>query len=77
MFTVDVKQQYNNKMDLHLWDCFGRKKTLSNNRRNTVMPPKDEERMANSVDPDRTALIRLYTVCSDIHVPIFRIFTVQ
>ena len=44
------------------------------------MPPKDEERMANSVDPDQTilksSLMRLYTVCSDIHVPIFRIFTV-
>ena len=44
------------------------------------MPPKDAERMANSVDPDQTALksslIRLYTICSDIHVPIFRIFTV-
>ena len=31
------------------------------------MPPKDAERMANSVDPD---------LCSDIHVPIFKIFTV-
>ena len=44
------------------------------------MPPKDVERMANSVDPDQTALksslIRIYIVCSDIHVPIFRIFTV-
>ena len=44
------------------------------------MPPKDVERMVNSVDPDQTALksslIRIYTVCSDIHVPIFRIFTV-
>ena len=43
------------------------------------MPPKDVERMANSVDPDQTALgslIRIYTVCSDIHVPIFKIFTV-
>ena len=44
------------------------------------MPPKDAERMANSVDPDQTALksslIRIYTVCSDIHVPIFKIFTV-
>ena len=45
------------------------------------MPPKDVERMANSVDPDQTApqessLIRIYTVCSDIHVPIFRIITV-
>ena len=42
------------------------------------MPPKDVERMANSVDPDQTAPneIRIYTVCSDIHVPIFRIFTV-
>ena len=40
------------------------------------MPPKDVERMANSVDLDQTALIRIYTVCSDIHVPIFRIFTV-
>ena len=37
------------------------------------MPPKDVERMANSVNPD---LIRIYTVCSDIHVPIFKIFTV-
>ena len=44
------------------------------------MPPKDVERMANSVDPDQTAqssLIRIYIVCSDIHVPIFRIFTVM
>ena len=48
------------------------------------MPPKDVERMANSVDSDQTALkellrsslIRIYTVCSDIHVPIFRIFKV-
>ena len=41
------------------------------------MPPKDVERMANSIDPDQTALlIRIYTVCSDIHVPIFKIFTV-
>ena len=44
------------------------------------MPPKDVERMANSVDLDQTtlksSLIRIYTVCSDIHVPIFRIFTV-
>ena len=44
------------------------------------MPPKDVERMANSVDPDQTApkssLIRIFTVCSDIHVPIFKIFTV-
>ena len=44
------------------------------------MPPKDVERMANSVDPDQTApqessLIRIYTVCSDIYVLIFRIFT--
>ena len=36
------------------------------------MPPKDVERMANGVDPDQTA-----PVCSDIHVPIFRIFTVH
>ena len=35
------------------------------------MPPKDVERMANSVDPDQTA-----PVCSDIYVQIFRIFTV-
>ena len=41
------------------------------------MPPKDVERMANSVDPDQTSLIRIYIVCSDIHVPIFRIFTVS
>ena len=45
------------------------------------MPPKDVNRMASSVDPDQTALksslIRIYTVCSDIYVPIFRIFTVQ
>ena len=34
------------------------------------MPPKDVERMANSVDPDQTAP-------QDIHVPIFRIFTVD
>ena len=45
------------------------------------MPPKHVDRMANSVDPDQTApyrssLIRIYTVCSDIHVPIFKIFTV-
>ena len=44
------------------------------------MPPKDVERMANSVDPDQTAprssLIRIYTVCSDIHVLIFKFFTV-
>ena len=42
------------------------------------MPQKDVDRMANSVDPDQTApcLIRIYTVCSDIHVPIFKIFTV-
>ena len=25
------------KMDLDLWGCFGRKKTLSNNQRNTVL----------------------------------------
>ena len=41
------------------------------------MPPKDVERMANSVDPDQSSLIRIYIVCSDIHVPIFRIFTVD
>ena len=44
------------------------------------MPPKDVERMANSVDPDllfKSSLIRIYTVCSDIHVPIFKIFTVD
>ena len=41
------------------------------------MPPKDVDRMANSVDPDQTAaLIKIYTVFSDIHVPIFKIFTV-
>ena len=47
------------------------------------MPPKDVERMANSVDLDqsrlllKSSLIRIYTVCSDIHVPIFRIFIVN
>ena len=46
------------------------------------MPPKDVERMANSANPDQTApnkssLIRIYTVCSDIHVPILRIFMVS
>ena len=30
----DLDRSY--KMDLDLWDCFGRKKTLSYNRRNTV-----------------------------------------
>ena len=43
------------------------------------MAPKDVDRMANTVDPDQTApeeLIRIYTVCSDIHVPIFRIVMV-
>ena len=45
------------------------------------MPPKDVERMANSIDSDQTALknnlIRIYNVCSDIYVPIFRIITVS
>ena len=41
------------------------------------MPPIDVERMANSEDSDQTApLIRIFTVCSDIQVPIFKIFTV-
>ena len=40
------------------------------------MPPKDAGRMANSVDPDQSSLIRIFTVCSNIHVPIFKIFTV-
>ena len=43
------------------------------------MPQKDVDRMANSLDPDQTAssLTRIYTVCSDIYIPIFRIFTVS
>ena len=41
------------------------------------MPQKDVDRLANSVDPDQSSLIRIYTVCSDIYVPIFRIFTVS
>ena len=40
------------------------------------MPPEDVDRMTSSVDPDKSGLIRIYTVWSDIYVPIFRIFTV-
>ena len=29
------------------------------------MCPKDADRMANSVDPDQTAPVWVYTVCSD------------
>ena len=40
------------------------------------MRPKDVERIANSVDSDQISLVRIYNVCSDKYVPIFRIFTV-
>ena len=45
------------------------------------MCPKEEDSMANSVYPDQTApkktcLIRVYTVCPDLHVPIFTISTI-
>ena len=40
------------------------------------MPPKDVERMANRVDPDQSSLIKIYTVCTDIYVPIIRLFSV-
>ena len=39
------------------------------------MPPKDVDRMANSVDPDPTAPLE-QSDQKDIHVPIFKIFTV-
>ena len=46
-----------------------------------VMCPKDADRMANSVDPDQTSswssLIWVCTDCSDLFVPIFRIFMVN
>ena len=41
------------------------------------MSPKDAEGMANSVDPDqRSSLIWVYTVCSDLSVRKLRIITV-
>ena len=39
----------------------------------TVMRPKDEDGMANSVDPDQTAPLGLYCICLDIPVWILRI----
>ena len=33
-----------------------------------VMQPKDADRMANSVYPDRNSLIWIYTVCPDLSV---------
>ena len=40
------------------------------------MPPKDVERMANSVDPNQTAPDKKLHCLLMIYVPIFRIFTV-
>ena len=43
------------------------------------MCPKDTDGMANRLDPDQSAfsLILIYTVCQDLSVQIFRIFTVH
>ena len=38
---------------------------------------KDADRMANSVDPDQTAPIWVYTVCLDLSVQKIRIITVN
>ena len=44
---------------------------------NAEMRPEDADGAANSIDPDQTApwsgLIRVYTVCSDLSVPILRV----
>ena len=40
------------------------------------MRPNDADGMANSVDPDQTALIWVFTVCSDLSVRKFRNITV-
>ena len=41
-----------------------------------VMRPKDADRIANSVDPERSSLIWVYTVCLDLPVQKLRIITV-
>ena len=40
------------------------------------MPPKDVDRMANSVDPDQTQSDQNLDCLSDINAPIFRIFII-
>ena len=73
-FTVKILKKMRHLKDYRncpKWNCLVYK----------IMHPKDADRMTNSVDSDQTApcwssLIWVYTVYSDLYVPIFGIFTV-